>query len=264
MSKILEKGYAEQVPYHNLCLPKEKSVFYINHHGVYNEKKGKICLVFNCSEQFEGQSLNNRLLQGPDLTNTLIGVLCRFRRAPVAFMADIESMLYQVKVPGQDRDLLRFFWWEGGDTSKDSKEYRMTVHIFGAASSPGCSNFTLKVTADDNEQELGSTAAEVLRRDFYVDDGLKSVESEDEAVNLIANVKEMCKRGAFNLHKFSSNSKQVLQRIPQEDITELRKSLDFGHDTLPTERVLGVQWCTEKDAFQFIISLKDKPCTRRE
>ena len=264
MNKIFEKGYAEEVPSHALQTAREKSVFYINHHGVYNEKKGnKIRVVFNCSEQFEGQSLNSHLQQGPDLTNTLIGVLCRFRRAPVAFMADIESMFYQVKVPEQDRDLLRFFWWEGGDTSKNPKEYRMTVHIFGATSSPGCSNFALKVTANDNEQELGSTAAAFLRRDFYVDDGLKSVESVGEAVDLIENVKEMCKRDGFNLHKFSSNSKQVLQRIQQEDRTELIKSLDLGHDTLPTERALGVQWCTEKDAFQFVISLKDKPCTRR-
>ena len=159
----------------------------------------------------------------------------------MAFMADIESMFYQVKVPEQNRKLLRFFWWERGDSSKNSKGYRMTVHIFEATSSAGCSNFALKVTLNDNEQELGSNAAAFLRRDFYVDDGLKSVESVGEAVDLIEDVKEMYKRGGFNLHKFSSNSKQVLQRIAQEDRTEFIKSLDLGHDTLPTERALGVQ-----------------------
>ena len=143
--------YAEEVPYHALRLAKDQSVVYINYHGVYNEKKGKIRVVFNCSKQFKEQSLNSHLLQGPDLTNTLIGVLCRFRKAPVTFIADIESMFYQVKVPVQDRDLLRFFWLEEGDTSKNLKEYCMTVHIFGATSSPGCSNFALKVTANDNE-----------------------------------------------------------------------------------------------------------------
>ena len=84
MNKILEKGYPEEVLYHALRLAEEQSVFYINHHGVYNEKKGKIRVFFDCSEQFEGQSLNSHLLQGPALTNTLIGVLCRFRRAPLA------------------------------------------------------------------------------------------------------------------------------------------------------------------------------------
>jgi hypothetical protein len=47
----------------------------------------------------------------------------------------------------------------------------MTVHLFSAASSPGCSNFALKVAADDNEESLGAAAAEFLRRNFYVDDG---------------------------------------------------------------------------------------------
>ena len=89
------------------------------------------------------------------------------------------------------------------------------------------------------------------------------MESVDEAVDLIGSVKDMCKRGGFNLHKFSSNSKQVLQQLPQEHRTELIKNLDLGHDTLPTELALGLQWCTETDAIQFVISLKDKPCTHR-
>ena len=84
---------------------------------------------------------------------------------------------------------------------KEPKELRMTVHLFGAASSPGCSNFALKATADvDNAKALGSAPAEFLRRNFYVDDGLKSVPSEQEAVDLVRSVKEMCKRGGFNLN----------------------------------------------------------------
>ena len=51
----------------------------------------------------------------------------------------------------------------------------MTVHLFGVVSSPGCSNFALKTTGDDLEEECGNEAAEFLRHDFYVDDGLKSV-----------------------------------------------------------------------------------------
>ena len=49
----------------------------------------------------------------------------------------------------------------------------MTVHLFGAGSSHGCCNFALKKTAEDYEKELGSEPAEFLRRDFYVDDGLR-------------------------------------------------------------------------------------------
>ena len=61
----------------------------------------------------------------------------------------------------------------------------MTVYLFGAASSPGCSNFALKTTADDNEAAISFTAAEFLRCNFYVDDALKSVASIEEAVELV-------------------------------------------------------------------------------
>lgn len=45
------------------------------------------------------------------------------------------------------------------------------------------------------------------RRD--VDDGLKSVASVEEAVQLANDIQEMCKRGGFNLHKFTSIRKEV-------------------------------------------------------
>lgn len=263
MNKVIQNGYAEKVPEDMVSVESNK-LWYIPHHGVYHPKKpNKIRVVFDCSAQYKGESLNKHLLQGPDLTNNLTGVLCRFRREPVAFMCDIEAMFYQVKVPEEHRDVLRFLWWAEDDTSKEPQEYRMTVHLFGAASSPGCSNFALKTAADDNEESLGSAPAEFLRRDFYVDDGLKSVPTVEEAVDLVKSVKEMCKQGGFNLHKFTSNKKEVIQRIPELDRAEEIKNLDFDREALPMERALGIQWCIESDTFQFSIALKDRPCTRR-
>ena len=139
----------------------------------------------------------------------------------------------------------------------------MTVHLFGATSSPGCSNFALKSTANDNEKEIGSIAADFVRDDFYVDDGLKSVPSASEAVKLIKDVKEMCRRGGFNLHKFVSNSKEVIHSIPTEDRADDIRNLDLDQDFLPVESALGVQWCIENDSFNFRITLKDKPFTKR-
>jgi len=81
------------------------------------------------------------------------------------------------------------------DLTKLPKEYRMTVHLFGATSSPSCTNFTFKSTANDYEAEFGTTAADFLRNDFYVDDGLESVPSVDDAVKLVTDVKQMCNRG---------------------------------------------------------------------
>ena len=271
MKKLIESGYAESVPE----IPeadhtshdqgrKKQNVWYIPHHGVYHPKKpNKIRVVFDCAAEYQNESLNKHLLQGPDLTNSLTGVLCRFRQEPIAFMCDIEGMFHQVKVKEEYRDLLRFLWWEDGDLTEEPKEYRMTVHLFGATSSPGCANFALKSTANDFEEEFGASAADFLRNDFYVDDGLKSVPLVDEAVKLIASVKQMCSRGGFRLHKFVSNSKEVIRRIPEQDRADGVKELDLDLDSLPLERALGVHWCVEFDCFQFTIVLQDKPCTRR-
>ena len=273
MENVITRGYAEMVPQHangeqNTSLPNSQSstqqVWYIPHHGVYHPKKpGKIRVVFDCAAQFRGDSLNKNLLQGPDLTNTLTGVLCCFRQEPVGFTCDIESMFYQVHVKEEHRDFLRFLWWEDGNTAKDPVEYRIMVHLFEATSSPGCANFALKRTAEDHESEFGADAANFLRREFYVDDGLKSCPTVEESNRLIPSVKEMCLRGGFNLQKFISNKKEVMKNIPESDRAEGVKNIDLDLDKLPMERALGVFLCIQSDSFQFRLELKDRPCTRR-
>eukprot|EP00794_Sanderia_malayensis_P012608 gene12608-biopygen10048 len=73
----------------------------------------------------------------------------------------------------------------------------------------------------------------------------------------------MCSKGGFYLHKFVSNSKEVLKAIPEFDRAEGVKEMDLDLDSLPIERTLRVQWCVKSDCFQFSIVLQDKPCTRR-
>ncbi|XP_068674521.1 uncharacterized protein [Montipora foliosa] len=281
MEGVISKGYAERVrlgfPINkdvkkreenqsamSLSQSRETSTWYIPHHGVYHPKKpNKICVVFDCAAECNGESLNKHLLQGSDLTNTLAGVLSRFCQEPVGIMCDIESMFYQVHVTSEFRDLLRFFWWEGGDLSKSPVEYRMTVHLFGVTSSPGCANFALKKTAQDGEEEFGAEAADLLQNNFYVDNGLKSCSTVEEATMLVSSVKEMCKKAGFNLHKFVSNKKEVLRSIPIFDRADDLKNIDLDLDKLPMERALGVHWCIQSDTFQFCLTQKDRPCTRR-
>ena len=118
-------------------------------------------------------------------------------------MCDIQSMFHQVKIDVGCRTLLRFLWWDNPELKGDPVEFRMTVHLFGTMSSPGCANFALKTTADQYEEICGSEAADFVKRNFYVDDGLKSVQSVDQAKELIKNTKSLCQRGGFRLHKFS-------------------------------------------------------------
>ena len=139
----------------------------------------------------------------------------------------------------------------------------MTVHLFGATSSPGCANFALKRTADDFVELFGSESAKFVKEDFYVDDGLKSVPSAVQASALIESTKCLLAKGGFNLHKFISNSNNVIKAIPKEQQASGIKELDLSRDVLPIERALGVQWCVQSDSLQFRVVLKDKPLTRR-
>jgi hypothetical protein len=109
MKGLIDKGFARKTP--NVSTGTDKSVqrWYLPHHGVYHpQKPGKIRVVFDCSCSYNGVSLNRELLQGSDLMNTLIGVLLRFRQEPIAFMADIESMFCQVRIPESQYDFLSF------------------------------------------------------------------------------------------------------------------------------------------------------------
>lgn len=65
------------------------------------------------------------------------------------------------------------------------------------------------------------------------------------------------------MHKFTSSHKEVIEAIPIEDRAEGIQKIDLDKEAMPTERALGIQWCIEKDSFQFRIVLKDRPCTRR-
>ena len=260
MYDMINNDYAERVPHGDCSLDGRK--WYIPHHGVYHPQKQKLRVVFDCSAKYHGTSLNDQLLQGPDLTSTLIGVLTRFRQDTVALMADIKAMFYQVRVPKADRDLLRFLWWPGGDLERPMEEYRMNVHLFGATSSPSCANFALQRTATEAESKYDQQVKDTLYHNFYVDDCLTSVATEQEAVKLSSDLRNICEEGGFKLTKWTSNNRAVLQSIPESDRSKEIAVLDLEQD-LPSERALGMLWSPEKDQFGFKIVVKDRPPTRR-
>ena len=262
LEDVIRKGHAELVPQEELEA-KTGKVWYIPHHGVRHPRKGTIRVVFDCSASFQGTSLNDNLIQGPNLTNTLLGVLMRFRQEPVAFMADVEGMFHQVQVAPSDRDYLRFLWWPGGDLTQPLVEFRMTVHLFGATSSSSCASYALTRSAEDNQDSFSAEAVNTVQNNFYVDDCLKSVPTDKDAVALYEELKDLCGRGGFNLTKWISNSRTVLSSIPEADRAKEVKTLDLEKQALPVERALGIEWSVEEDVFRFKVCLKPKPETRR-
>jgi hypothetical protein len=91
MEGILRNRHAELAPQ----LAQDEECWFFPIFGVYHPKKpDQVRGVFDSSAKHEGLSLNDVLLSGPDLTNSLLGVLMHFRREPVAVMADVQQMFY--------------------------------------------------------------------------------------------------------------------------------------------------------------------------
>ena len=255
---LIQKGYAEKAPPTEI----KGKTWYLPHHAVFHPAKPeKIRVVFDCSAKYRGNSLNDKLLQGPDFTNSLVGVLTRFRQESVAIISDVEAMFHQVNVNPEDCNALRFLWWPNGDLASQPEELMMTVHLFGGVSSPSCANFALRKTAEDNKASFNPETVRTVERNFYVDDCLKAVASEESATLLVKDLTELLSKGGFRLTKWLSNSRKVVESIPETERATAVKSLDF--DLAVIERALGVQWQVSSDTFGFSISIKDRPATRR-
>ena len=124
----------------------------------------------------------------------------------------------------------------------------MTVHVFGAVSSPSCANFALQKTATENIHSYGETVIDAVGRNFYVDDFCESTR------------RELLQCGGFRLTKWVSNSREVLSSIPNE---ELAKDMKINQDVLTQDRTLGVLWNLKRDAFIFANKVKDRDLTHR-
>ena len=154
-----------------------------NHSVVYPQKPDKVRVVFDCAATYRGTSLNAQVLQGPDLTNKVVGVLLRFREEPIALMADVEAIYHQLKVHPDDVDALRFLWYPDCDLTREPEEYHMAVHLFGGVWSASCANYGLQRTAKDNSDDFDREVTRSVEKSFYVDDYLKSVESDEKAIS---------------------------------------------------------------------------------
>lgn len=215
--------------------------WYPPHHGVLHSQKKKLCVS---RVTFQGVSLNSQLLQGPDLTRIFMGVLERSHKEPVVIIADTEAMFHQVKVPNEDCDLLWFLWWPDGDYSQNMVDYRMTVHLFGATSSPSCVNLALRRCAEDNMEKFSLQAVNTIKT-FWMTALLQLLQRKTQEL-FIMSCNRFAPKEAFCL---TSRSCHVLVAIPEMERAKETKNLDLDHDNLPMKRVLGVQWCVQMDVF---------------
>ena len=244
IQQYLDLGHAEKVP---LSEPPPISSYYLPMHAVFKDSSSstKLRVVFDGSAlTTSGTSLNQALLIGPTLQPTLSDILLKFRVYPIALNSDISKMYREVLLHPPDKDLHRFVW--RATPSAPLQDYRMCRVTFGVSASPYLAVRTLQQTARSHGGDYPEVTHHILNS-FYVDDFLGGADSTQEAAELFLNMRKVLQKGGFNLTKWRSSSKEVLQNIPTnlQEVTPIKESTSSNSPTL--SKALGLIWDSELD-----------------
>ncbi|XP_054722771.1 uncharacterized protein LOC129232664 [Uloborus diversus] len=109
--------------------------------------------------------------------------------------------------------------------------------------------------ADDEKSDFPITS-DILRNDTYVEDILTGAASVDAAKQSLLSLRNLLKRGGFELHKIMSNSTRIM-----DDEENAKLSFDFSQPV----KTLGMLWRRDTDNFTFAITYEIKDMfTKRE
>ncbi len=224
--------------------------------------------MYDASAKTEGKpSLNDCLLVGPKFNQKIFDLLVRFRSYSIGLTADIEKAFLMIGVEEGDRDALRFLWVNNVDDEEPAiRPLRFTRVVFGVCSSPFLLNSTIQYHL---ERYRGSHPLLVrkLVESFYVDDVVTRAASEEEALQLYSDSREVLKDGGFNLRKFRTNctslqlefdsTNRSSGNLPASGSLSLEETyaeatLGKPHSLVAsTVKVLGVVWDPGEDYLQF-------------
>ena len=252
MNQYFQLGHAEVVP------PGEAvpaCCYYLPMHAVFKDSSTttKLRVVFDGSvPTTSGTSLNQALLVGPTIQPTLSEILLKFRTYPIALNSDISKMYREVALSPEDKDLHRFVWRDSpADPLQDCRMCRVT---FGVSASPFLAVRTLQQTARDHGGDYPS-ATHHIESSFYVDDFLGGADSVQAAIQLFLDLRKVLEKGGFNLTKWRSSSKEVLQEVPLH-LQEATPVKDATSSTAPTlSKALGLIWDSESDVMSPAINV---------
>lgn len=122
-------------------------------------------------------------MSGPDLFNSLVGVLVRFKREPVKITGNIQQMFQCFKVREDRRNCRRFLWIKDNDFIKELIEYLVCIHVFSNRPSPA--TYGLQKATENSEHVYGALVKEFIQQNFYVDDGITSLATSEQAIDLM-------------------------------------------------------------------------------
>lgn len=110
-------------------------------------------------------------------------------------------MYLQILLHENDQIYQRILWRQ----NEQLKTFQLKTLTFGVSSSPYLAIGTIHKLADD-ERELFSKAAQILKKHMYVDELLTGTNTIDDARVLRNEIIALLARGGFNIRQWASNS----------------------------------------------------------
>ncbi|XP_058827180.1 uncharacterized protein LOC131687146 [Topomyia yanbarensis] len=221
---------------------------YLPHHCVIKEASSttKCRVVFDASAKTtSGKSLNDILMAGPVLQDSLVNILLRFRIPTIVITGDIKQMYRMIEVHQDDRDFQRILWRWSSD--EPVKEYRLNTVTYGTKSASYLATKCVQQLLESHRL-MYTEAVEKAERGTYVDDILTGADSEEEAILLRQQLSTILASGGFHLRKWASNSVEVLNAIPAAD-REINTTIELNNTR--TIKALGIYWQPCSDEFLF-------------
>ena len=259
ITSYLQQGYIRKLLDNEM---KQVPGWLLPHFPVFRPERQttKTRIVFDASAKHTGVSLNDEILPGPKLQNDLVDILLRFRRNPIALVADISQMYLRIQIAPPDRRYFRFLW-RNLDMKRKPEVYEFERVVFGKKSAPFEAQYTIQEHARTHQSQFPA-AAETILESTYMDDSMDSTVDEQNAIDLYHQLSQLWEKAGMHARKWLSNSTHVLKEVPQED--RLGK-VDFNHEDLPSTKTLGVVWIAETDVFTFNTKPPptDLPLTKR-
>ncbi len=212
--------------------------WFIPHHMVQHNGKDRI--VFNCSFQHQGQTLNDQLLPGPTLRPSLLGVVLRYRQNTVANSGDIKGMFHQVRLLPGDKSVLRFLWRDMcREAEPEINEWQ--VLPFGTTCSPYCAIHALQYHVQGHKDDI-TDLVDIVEHSFYVDNCLHSVPTTSEAKAIVDGLCQLLSKGGFEIRQWACNVPSVTQHLPPEARSANSERWLAQSSTDLQELTLGLRW----------------------
>lgn len=239
-----EKGYIRKLTREEADTV-DSHTWYLPHFAVHNPNKpNKIRIVFDAAAKSHGVSLNDNLIAGPDLLQSLVAILWKFRQRRFGFCGDVREMFHRVGIRKEDRCAQRFLW-RNLEIDRDPDTYEMLVMTFGATCSPVCAQFVKNLNAERFAEDPEIQRAIITK--FYVDDYLDSRDDEEEALNTIQEVCRIQKIAGFEVVNWMTNSPLIKEKLLGNMLMASSKNIDDSS----MHRVLGMWWNSDSDEFSF-------------